>query len=181
MPRERITRAQLAEAVAALNRDLGRTPGLPGAYDVVGAYGGWQLVMVGPSPACGAVDHAPVPVGHGYHPRRAIYDAVQSIRHGVDVGRRADTTALQRGTLDAIADMIESLSADDADAVGNWSDELDALSRVQARPTVATLAAERLAADELRAWALGHINHQPDDAADTLADVAASERMNCRH
>ena len=86
MPRDRITSAMLGDAVAALNRDLGRAPGAPGAYGVLGAYGGWQLATFAAA-GRGSVDHVPLAVGHGYHSRRTVYDAVQAIRHGVAIAR----------------------------------------------------------------------------------------------
>jgi hypothetical protein len=98
MRRERITAADLADAVAALNRELGRQPGTPGAYGILGAYDGWQLATFAAAGA-GSVDHVALPVGHGYHPRRAIYDAVQAIRHGLALGRAdvAVATTMQEG------------------------------------------------------------------------------------
>ena len=89
MPRDRITSTMLGDAVAALNRDLGREPGTPGAYGVLGAYGGYQLGTFAAA-GRGSVDHVPLAVGHGYHSRRTVYDAVQAIRHGIQLGRQAD-------------------------------------------------------------------------------------------
>lgn len=173
MPRERITRAALSHAIGALNRELGRPAGAPGAYDVVGAYGGWQLVTIGPAPACGAVDHAPVPAGHGYHPRRAVYDAVQSIRHGVALAGRPAGAPLRPGTLDAIADLLDSIESEPV-ATGtetDWTAEFNSLSRVSSRPTIETLASAPVARAELSAWAQGHEHAQPAAAADVVDDI----------
>lgn len=104
MRRERITSAMLGDAVAALNRELGRQPGTPGAYGILGAYDGWQLATFAAAGA-GSVDHVALPVGHGYHPRRAVYDAVQAIRHGLALGRQAGATA------DAVAVHVQRADA----------------------------------------------------------------------
>lgn len=174
MRRERITSADLGDAVAALNRELGRQPGTPGAYGILGAYDGWQLATFAAAGA-GSVDHVALPVGHGYHPRRAVYDAVQAIRHGLALGRAG--TPLRAGTLNAIADLMESIEAEPVATGNEWTDEHAALCRVQQRPTVQTLAGEPLARAELDAWAVGHCDFEPADAADTRADVAVATAM----
>ena len=118
MPRDRITSAMLGDAVAALNRDLGRAPGAPGAYGVLGAYGGYQLGTFAAA-GRGSVDHVPLAVGHGYHSRRAVYDAVQAIRHGVQLGRQAGAPAgtvavhVLRADADTLADALARASERD--------------------------------------------------------------------
>jgi hypothetical protein len=185
MPRERITRAALDLAIGALNRELGRDPGTTGSYEIVGAYGGWQLVTVGPAPACGAVDHAPVPAGHGFHSRRAIYDAVQCIRHGIAIGRGPAGAELRPGTLAAIADLMESMEYVDGDPVAtgtetDWAQEWESLDRLRSRPTTGTLAAESVARAELSAWVQGHECHMPNAAADVVADLDDAAQLAYR-
>ena len=182
MPRERITRAALSHAINALNRELGRDPGTTGSYELYGAYDGWQLVTVGPAPACGAVDHAPVPAGHGFHSRRAIYDAVQCIRHGIAIGRGPAGTGakLRPGTLDAIADLMESMETESHSTDTDWTREWDSLNRLNSRPTTGTLAAEFVASAELSAWVQGHECHMPNAAADVVADIEDAVRLALR-
>jgi hypothetical protein len=177
MPRERITRAALDLAIGALNRELGRDPGTTGSYEIVGAYGGWQLVTVGPAPACGAVDHAPVPAGHGFHSRRAIYDAVQCIRHGIAIGRDPAGAELRPGTLAAIADLIESMESEP-----EWTREWESLDRLNSRPTTGTLAAESVAGAELSAWAQPRRNtmEHHHESIDVVADLDDARRLAYR-
>ncbi len=105
MPRERITSAMLGDAVAALNRELGRQPGTPGAYGILGAYVGSRR---GRHAGCcgGSGVHAWVLAGLGRHARRAVYDAVQAIRHGLALGRQANAPA------DAVAVHVARADAD---------------------------------------------------------------------
>lgn len=148
MPRERITSAMLGDAVAALNRELGREPGTPGAYGVLGAYGGYQLGTFAAAGA-GSVDHVPLAVGHGYHSRRAVYDAVQAIRHGIQLGRQAGAPAgtvavhVLRADANSLADALATAAERESSDAKFWEDDDDDDEAGHHRECVAAL--DRLA------------------------------------
>ena len=79
---ERITRAELEQAVTVLNNrlDLPADGKSLGSIYTYGAYGGWQLMQIAP--------RGSGQVTHGFVTKPALYQRTWDIIKGIDLARR---------------------------------------------------------------------------------------------